>query len=73
LKTGLHFKRVSIQIVISVVEPIALVHPLATEDKQKNVTIIALYTPKKPYIINIKDFHSQVYVQCTKAVSCEKG
>lgn len=32
-----------------------------------------MYTPKKPYIINIKDFHSQVYVQCTKAVSCEKG
>jgi hypothetical protein len=46
-------------------------HPL--QSKEKNLTILALYTPKKPYIITVRDMHSQVFIQCTKAVSCEKG
>lgn len=35
-------------------------------------SIMVLFT-KKPFILNIKDLHSQVYIQCQKAVSCERG
>ena len=42
-------------------------------DRSKNVTILVLFTPKKPYIIKVFDLHSQVQVQCAKAVACERG
>lgn len=51
----------------------AVTHPLAAKDLSKNISILTLFTPKKPYIINVYDLHSQVYVQCSKAVSCERG
>lgn len=73
LSSGLKYRRVSSQVSIYIVPPVNVEHPLSPQDRSKNVTIYALFTPKKPYIIKVYDLHSQIHVQCTKAVSCERG
>ena len=73
LSSGLKYKHISSQVSIYIVPPVDIEHPLSSKDRSKNMTIYTLFTPKKPYIIKINDLHSQIHVQCTKAVSCERG
>jgi hypothetical protein len=73
LTSGLKFKRVMTQLTIYIVPPMVVEHPAMTKDRSKNVSILALFTPKKPYIINVFYLHSQVQVHCSKAVACERG
>ena len=37
------------------------------------MTIVALFTPKKPYVLYAKQIYSQLQIQCSDAVACEKG
>jgi len=42
-------------------------------DVKKITTIVTLFTPKKPYILNLKHSSPLLNVQCTQAVACERG
>ena len=53
LDNGLEFNKVSISVDIKVVDPIKVNHPLSPSSKEKNLTIISLFTPQKPYRIYI--------------------
>jgi hypothetical protein len=40
---------------------------------KKHMTILTLFTPKKPYVLYAKQIYPQLQIQCSDAVACEKG
>jgi hypothetical protein len=68
LNNGVNYSIVVIEIKVYLTDPLLITHPLSTDKKQ--VTIVALFTPQKPYILHAKNIYSQLQIQCSDAVSC---
>lgn len=75
IKEGLSFARVEVDIIITVVDPLRVQHLLGDTDlsESRNYSIITLYTPKRPYILNTMNASPLLGVTCSQAVSCERG
>lgn len=39
---------------------------------KKHIPIVTLFTPKKPYILNLTNISPLFQIKCTDAVSCDK-
>jgi hypothetical protein len=79
LKEATPFKRVALNFKVSVVQPIQVQHQLAEPDQdvpasdfRKHIKIIAPFTPKKPYIMNLTYDNSFLQLRCNESVSCSK-
>jgi hypothetical protein len=79
LRDDTPFRRVALNFKVSVVQPIKVQH-LLTEpaqdepapDFRRVVRIIALFTPKKPYLLNLTYDNSFLQLRCNESVSCVK-
>ena len=79
LKDETSFRRVSLNFKVSVVQPIKVQHLLAlpnqddpTPDFKRLIKITALFTPKKPYMLNLTYDNSFLQLRCNESVSCSK-
>jgi hypothetical protein len=73
------FRRVSLNFKVSVVQPIKVQHLLAlpnqddpSPDFKRLIKITALFTPKKPYMLNLTYDNSFLQLRCNESVSCSK-
>lgn len=73
------FRRVALNFKVSVVQPIRVQHLLAepgqddpTPEFRRVVKIVALFTPKKPYFLNLTYDNSFLQLRCNESVSCVK-
>jgi hypothetical protein len=79
LKDETSFRRVSLNFKVSVVQPIKVQHLLAlpnqddpSPDFKRLIKITALFTPKKPYMLNLTYDNSFLQLRCNESVSCSK-
>lgn len=79
LRDETSFRRVSLNFKVSVVQPIKVQHLLAlpnqddpTPDFKRLIKITALFTPKKPYMLNLTYDNSFLQLRCNESVSCSK-